>query len=101
MVDATPEASGAEISRLCGMTPQSGQAMLVELAKHGWIQRQPSKASERILVAELTASGHEVLRQAKAMAEALDKKLWEGNGERELAEMDAILGRAVERLGRT
>ena len=100
MVEMSPAVSGAEVARLCAMTAQSGQAMLAGLEKHGWIRRKPSAASERVLVAEVTASGRKVLTRAKAMAEVLDRKIWKGIGAEELATMEAVLRAAAENLER-
>lgn len=97
-VEANPEASGAEVARACAMTPQSGQALLVRTEANGWIRRRASAASERVLVAELTASGRKLLARAKDLAEALDRELWEGVSERDGRAVDAALSAAVERL---
>lgn len=97
-VEANPEASGAEVARNCALTPQSGQALLVRMEANGWILRRPSAASERVLVAELTANGRRLLAKAREMAESLDRELWKGVPERELRAMDAALESAVERL---
>jgi DNA-binding MarR family transcriptional regulator len=93
-----PEISGAKVARLCSVTPQSGQAMIAMMEAHGWVQRRPSEASHRVLVAELTGKGRRVLVKARGIAEALDCSLWMGIGEKELAGMDATLKAVVERL---
>jgi DNA-binding MarR family transcriptional regulator len=99
-VELNPDVSGAEIARLCSVTPQTGQALLAKMEAHGWIRRRPSAESERVLVAELTASGRRVLLRARETAEHLDKELWAGMDARELAVLDRALGDAVSRLGR-
>jgi DNA-binding MarR family transcriptional regulator len=93
-----PAASGAKVARLCSVTPQSGQATLAAMEAEGWIRRRASAASERALVAEVTASGRRVLERAKVMAEALDRRMWKGIGERELVVVDAALSAALEKL---
>jgi DNA-binding MarR family transcriptional regulator len=97
-VEANPDASGAEVARNCAMTPQSGQALLVKMEEHGWIRRRASVASERVLVAELTASGRKLLVKARAAAEHLDGELWKGFSERDLRLVDAVLQGVVGRL---
>lgn len=97
-VEANPTASGAEIARLCFVTPQSGQATMARLQACGWVRRRPSAASERVLVAELTAQGRRVLQRARQIAESLDAALWAATPERELAVVDAVLARAAARL---
>ena len=98
MVEVTPEASGAQVARLCSVTPQTGQALLAKMEAHGWIRRRTSAESERVLIAELTASGRRVLNKARVLAEQLEARLWSGAGERELRSFDTVLSRAVESL---
>jgi DNA-binding MarR family transcriptional regulator len=93
-----PGISGAKIARLCSVTPQSGQATLEMMETQGWVRRRPSEASHRILVAELTSKGQRVLVKAREIAEALDYRLWNGIGERDLAGLDAALRSAMEKL---
>jgi DNA-binding MarR family transcriptional regulator len=93
-----PGISGAKMARLCSVTPQSGQATLAVMEAQGWVRRRPSEASHRVLVAELTIKGQRVLVKAREIAEALDYRLWDGIGERDLAGFDAVLRSAVEKL---
>ncbi len=67
----------------------------------GWVLRRPSKASHRVLVAELTGKGERVLLKARKIAETLDYRLWNGISERDLAGLDAALRSVVETLTRT
>jgi DNA-binding MarR family transcriptional regulator len=98
-VEQNPQVSGAQLARLCAITPQTGQASLAAMETHGWIRRHASAGNERVLVTELTASGRRVLERAKLIAEALDRSLWQDASERELAAVDRVLGRAMEQLG--
>jgi DNA-binding MarR family transcriptional regulator len=100
MIELNPEANGAEMARICEVTPQSVHAILAGLQKQGLITRRHTEASERVLVSEVTEQGREVLKQAKVMAEDLDRKLWAGFNEQELAVADAVLRKALERLER-
>ena len=97
-VEENPRASGAQVARLCSVTPQTGQALLAKLEAHGWLERRASAESERVLVAELTASGRRVLLQAKKLAERLDACVWKSLDKRELARLDTVLGAAVANL---
>jgi DNA-binding MarR family transcriptional regulator len=94
-VQANPLESGAELARQCVVTPQSGQATLARLEESGWITRRPSPKSDRVLVSELTASGKKILQTAREIAERLDRKMWSGMSESELAQVDAVLKRAL------
>jgi DNA-binding MarR family transcriptional regulator len=100
MVEENPAVSGAKVARMCSVTPQSGQATLALMEANGWIRRRASEASERVLVSELTAGGRKVLVKGREIAEGLNRRLWKGIGERDLAGMDAALEAAVEKLGR-
>ena len=99
-VEANPAVSGAQVARMCSVTPQTGQATLAAMEAHGWIRRRASEKSDRVLVAELTAKGRKVLMVGKEIAERLDREVWDGIAEWELAGMEAALGAAVERLER-
>ncbi len=95
-----PGISGAKMARLCSVTPQSGQATLAMMEAQGWVRRRPSEATHRVLVAELTGKGERILLKARKIAQALDRRLWIGIGERDLAGLDAALQSAVEALTR-
>jgi DNA-binding MarR family transcriptional regulator len=99
-VQTSPEASGAEVARLCLVTPQSGQATLARLEEARWITRKHSVKSDRVLVAELTASGRKILLIAREIAERLDQKMWNDIDPRALAEVDAVLRKALAKLAR-
>jgi DNA-binding MarR family transcriptional regulator len=99
-IAANPGISGAKMARLCSVTPQSGQTTLAMMEVQGWVRRRPSEASHRVLVAELTSKGQRVLVKAREIAEALDWRLWNGIGERDLAGLDAALRSTVEKLTR-
>ncbi len=96
-----PGISGAKMARLCSVTPQSGQATLAMMEAQGWVRRRPSEASHRILVAELTGKGQRVLVKARTIAEELNRELWNGIGERDIAGLDKALRCALEKLTRT
>jgi DNA-binding MarR family transcriptional regulator len=100
MVSAHTTVSGAEVARLCGLTPQSGHAMISGLEKHGWVKRHSSEKGGRVLTADVTARGRKVLERAKSIAEALDAKTWKGIPQKDLAGMEAALRGAAERLER-
>jgi len=97
-VAENPGISGAKMARLCSVTPQSGQATLAMMEAQGWVRRTPSQATHRVLVAELTGKGQQILIKARKIAQALDRRLWKGIGERDLAGLDAALRSAVQTL---
>jgi len=95
-----PGISGAKVARLCSVTPQSGQATLTMMEAQGWVRRRPREANHRVLVAELTTKGERILIKAREIAQALDRRLWKGIGERDLAGLDTALQRALKKLTR-
>jgi DNA-binding MarR family transcriptional regulator len=85
-----PRGSGAQLARACYVTPQSAQALLKSLENGGWITRTKDPENERILIAQLTPSGMELLDTAERLARVIEKRLWEG-----------VPDSAVETLNRT
>ncbi|WP_433983470.1 MarR family transcriptional regulator [Tunturiibacter empetritectus] len=70
--------SGAQLARLCYMTPQSAQSLLSGLERDGWIVRNKGRGNDRILTAQLTAEGEELLQTAEKMVKEIEGKLWRG-----------------------
>jgi len=87
-----PGISGAKVARLCSVTPQSGQTTLAMMETQGWVRRRPSEASHR--------KGQRILVKARQLAEALDRRLWKGIDEHDLAGLDAALRSALDKLTR-
>jgi DNA-binding MarR family transcriptional regulator len=69
-------ASGAQLARSCYVTPQSAQALLKGLEGGGWITRNKDRVNDRILIAQLTPSGVELLESAEKLVRVIEKKLW-------------------------
>jgi DNA-binding MarR family transcriptional regulator len=91
-------ASGAQLARSCYVTPQSAQALLKGLEDGGWITRTKDRVNDRILIAELTPSGEELLQTAEKLARVIEKRLWRGV-EREAVEvLNEVLARCLENL---
>jgi DNA-binding MarR family transcriptional regulator len=73
-----PGGSGAQLARACYVTPQSAQALLKGLEDGGWITRAKDRVNDRILIAQLTPSGVELLDTAEKLARVIEKRLWHG-----------------------
>ncbi|WP_433965674.1 MarR family winged helix-turn-helix transcriptional regulator [Tunturiibacter gelidiferens] len=73
-----PGVSGAQLARLCYVTPQSAQSMLTGLERGGWIVRNKGRGNDRILAARLTAEGEKLLQTAEKMVKVIEGKLWRG-----------------------
>ena len=59
--------SGAQLARICLVTPQSMATVLARLAERGLIEREPSAVHQKVLLARLSRSGRSVLRKANAL----------------------------------
>ncbi|MDE1161636.1 MAG: MarR family transcriptional regulator [Acidobacteriaceae bacterium] len=97
-IEENPAVSGAEISRLCGVTPQTGQGFITRLEAEGWISRHPSALTDRVLVAQLTAEGKRILRRGKDIAERMDSELWSGISPQALELLESTLNNAIAKL---
>jgi DNA-binding MarR family transcriptional regulator len=100
MLAENPGVSGAQVARLCAVTPQTGQESLRKMESHGWIRRRASEGSERVLVSELTVSGRATLEKAREIAKSLDATMWAGVSAADLAGLERALEAALGRLSR-
>jgi DNA-binding MarR family transcriptional regulator len=91
-------ASGAQLARSCYVTPQSAQALLKGLEDGGWITRTKDRVNDRILIAELTPSGEELLQTAKKLARVIEKRLWRGVEREAVEALNEVLTRCLENL---
>jgi DNA-binding MarR family transcriptional regulator len=73
-----PGSSGAQLARMCEVTPQTAQALIRRAEEGGWIVRGKDKVNDRIVTASLTPAGEEVLRTADQVVKGIEAKLWQG-----------------------
>lgn len=78
MLAAYPGASGAELSRLSLLTPQTMSVIVGNLERAGMISRHPHEEHGRIQVIELTDSGHDVLIMSKEAVQSAEISLLTG-----------------------
>ena len=93
-----PGGSGAQLARSCYVTPQSAQALLKGLEDGGWITRTKDRVNDRILIAELTPSGEELLQTAEKLARVIEKRLWRGVEREAVEALNEVLTRCLENL---
>jgi DNA-binding MarR family transcriptional regulator len=93
-----PGGSGAQIARACYLTPQSAQALLKSLEVGGWVTRTKDPVNERILNAQLTPIGVELLDTAEKLARVIEKRLWEGVPDNGVAALNRTLERCLANL---
>lgn len=91
-------ASGAQLARACYVTPQSAQALLKGLEDGGWITRTKDPVNDRILIAQLTSSGKELLDTAEKLARVIEKKLWQGVPDGAVQALNKTLMRCLANL---
>ncbi|MEU6283423.1 MULTISPECIES: MarR family transcriptional regulator [unclassified Streptomyces] len=92
--------SGAQLARLCGVTPQTMATILGNLEQKGWVEREPSEIHAKVLVTRLSRSGRAVLKKADGRVQGVEQRLAEGFGVRERGQLHGLLERAVEVLER-
>jgi MarR family transcriptional regulator, organic hydroperoxide resistance regulator len=90
--------SGAQLARACHVTPQSAQALLKGLEDGGWITRTKDRVNDRILIAQLTPSGVELLDTAERLARVIEKRLWQGVPDSGVAALNKTLMRCLANL---
>jgi DNA-binding MarR family transcriptional regulator len=67
--------SGAQLARICYVTPQSMASLLANLEAKKLVERTPSDVHAQVLVAKLTRSGFATFRKANEAALAVEKRL--------------------------
>ena len=70
--------SNAELARRAFITPQSMSENLRELEQRGWVIRRPHPDHGRILQAELTERGHDVLRRCEDAVTVIEESMLAG-----------------------
>jgi len=83
MLDAYPDASGAEIARLAVLTPQTVHGITANLERAGLVARSPDPDHGRVQRLGLTAAGRALLRRCRKAAHAEDAALAQGLSEEE------------------
>ncbi|WP_406641405.1 MarR family winged helix-turn-helix transcriptional regulator [Amycolatopsis sp. WGS_07] len=91
--------SGAQLARVCCVTPQSMTSMLSTLESKNLVERTPSEVHAQVLIARLTRSGHAVFRKANEAALAVEARLSAEFEPEEEELLRALLARAVKVLG--
>jgi MarR family transcriptional regulator, organic hydroperoxide resistance regulator len=93
-----PGGSGAQLARACYVTPQSAQALLKGLENDGWITRTKDRVNDRILIAQLTPNGEELLQTAEKLARVIEKRLWRGVELEAVEALNGVLAQCLENL---
>jgi DNA-binding MarR family transcriptional regulator len=73
-----PGMSNADLARRTFVTPQTMNQVLRELEHRGWVSRRPHPEHGRILQAELTADGRQVLGGCQQAVDAVEERMLAG-----------------------
>ena len=90
-----PGLSYSELARRAGITAQSMQATLQQLERREAIERRTPPGRGRRAQLQVTSSGRELLAQAWAVMEGVDRQLGDILGQRSHATLTALLGHFV------
>jgi DNA-binding MarR family transcriptional regulator len=94
-IRSSPGSSGAQLARVCQMTPQSMQVLIQKTEKDGWMERRKDRENDRVLVASLTKAGERLMRDAEAVVGSIEKQLWVGVSAVEVAGLVGVLERCL------
>lgn len=90
--------SNAQLARRAFITPQSMSENLRELEQRAWVARRPHPGHGRILQAELTPQGQEVLRRCEAAVTLIEERMLAGLDPGQRRDLAAALRSCVTAL---
>ena len=90
--------SSAGVARLCGVTPQTIQTLLVRSETAGWVRRSADPENERLVLWSVTASGRRVQKQAEAAFAVVLDRAWKGVPATGMRELLRVAARVLENL---
>lgn len=74
-IAGNPRISNAELARAAFVTPQTMQAILVNLERAGLIARSPHPEHGRVIMTELTAAGQQAVADGAKAADAVERQM--------------------------
>lgn len=83
--------SSAELSRRFFVTPQTMNEIVGSLERRGFLSREESAQSRRILTARLTKEGQDILAQADEVADRIEAEVFSGLSDEDFAEFRRLL----------
>lgn len=98
LLDYVPEASAAQLSRACLVTPQTMATVVENLQQKGLVSREPAAMHRRVLSVRLTEAGRTVVRAANRDAKAVEERLLASFTTGEAALLRQLLDRARQTL---
>lgn len=74
-VSGNPRISNAELARAAFVTPQTMQAILVNLERGGLILRRPHPEHGRVIMTELTTAGQQAVAEGAKAADVVERQM--------------------------
>lgn len=74
-VSGNPRSSNAELARAAFVTPQTMQAILVNLERGGLIVRSPHPEHGRVIMTELTTAGQQTVAEGAKAADVVERQM--------------------------
>src|SRR5450830_628582 len=97
-VAGNPRISNAELARAAFVTPQTMQAILVNLERAGLIMRSPHPEHGRVIMTELTAAGQKAVVGGAKAADAVERQMLSTLSPEETRSLGELLKRCAAAL---
>ena len=97
-IAGNPRMSNAELARAAFVTPQTMQAILVNLERAALITRRPHPEHGRIIMTELTDAGHTAVAAGAKAADAVERQMLSGLSATEAQLLCELLKRCAAAL---
>ncbi|MGQ0838315.1 MarR family winged helix-turn-helix transcriptional regulator [Actinokineospora sp.] len=93
-----PGTSGAQLARICAVTPQTMATVLSNLEAKGLVTRTPSSVHQKVFVTKLTRAGNALIKRADVKAHAVEDRLVAEFSDDERRLLADLLERAIKVL---
>lgn len=99
-IGEAPGSSGAELARLCFITPQSVNGLIAGLVQAGLIERRASATHGRIIETTLSASGRARLKAAHRIVFAIEDEMLGLLDRSQRRELAGLLRQCIDAIGK-
>lgn len=98
LIAATPASSSAELARRTHVTPQTMHKIVTDLEHRGLLALKPRPGHGRILDAQLTGQGQELLADADTRAQAIEDRMTAGLDKQQRQQLLDLLQHCITAL---